>query len=61
VVDSEMHAKLIDFGSASLENPGYPNYLDKFQGTVQYCPPEVLRGEKFKGKPGTSVSFNESS
>ena len=24
---------------------------NNYQGTVQYCPPEVFRGEKYKGKP----------
>ena len=45
-----MNVKLIDFGSASVEDKARP-YFDKFQGTLQYCPPEVLRGEKYKGRP----------
>jgi serine/threonine protein kinase len=56
VIDQDMHVKLIDFGSASIEDVHKP-FLDKFQGTVQYCPPEVLRGEKYKGRPADMWSL----
>ncbi len=49
-MDDQLHIKLIDFGSASVVDPNKP-FLDKFQGTIQYSPPEVLRGEKYRGKP----------
>lgn len=40
--------KLIDFGSAGYVKLGP---FDVFVGTVDYALPEVLRGEKYEGKP----------
>lgn len=40
--------KLIDFGSAGYVKLGP---FDVFVGTVDYASPEVLRGEKYEGKP----------
>jgi serine/threonine protein kinase len=52
VIDDNYHVKLIDFGSAAVEPRGNPNYLwDRFMGTVQFAAPEILRGEKFRGRP----------
>lgn len=52
VVDESWNVKLIDFGSAGIEPKGNPNHLfDRFQGTIQYASPEILRGEKYRGRP----------
>jgi len=52
VVNEQFCVKLIDFGSAAVEPRNNPNHLwDRFQGTVQYAAPEILRGEKYRGKP----------
>ncbi len=52
VVNEVFNVKLIDFGSAAVEPRNNPNHLwDRFQGTVQYAAPEILRGEKYRGKP----------
>lgn len=40
--------KLIDFGSAGYVKQGL---FDVFVGTIDYASPEVLRGEKYAGKP----------
>lgn len=40
--------KLIDFGSAGYVKQGP---FDVFVGTIDYASPEVLRGEKYDGKP----------
>ncbi|ORZ41388.1 kinase-like domain-containing protein, partial [Catenaria anguillulae PL171] len=48
VVDKNYHVKLIDFGSAAFL-PTNGRLFDRFAGTVQYCPPEILRGEKYRG------------
>lgn len=40
--------KLIDFGSAGYVKLGP---FDVFVGTIDYASPEVLRGEKYEGKP----------
>ncbi|EEQ37177.1 putative serine/threonine-protein kinase [Clavispora lusitaniae] len=40
--------KLIDFGSAGYTKQGP---FDVFVGTIDYASPEVLRGEKYEGKP----------
>ncbi|XJO75472.1 hypothetical protein BDV3_006150 [Batrachochytrium dendrobatidis] len=51
VIDGSFHVKIIDFGSAAVESSD-PNFLfDRFQGTIQYASPEILRGEKYRGKP----------
>eukprot|EP00842_Homolaphlyctis_polyrhiza_P004187 jgi/Hompol1/476/HPOL_004517-RA len=51
VIDGSFHAKIIDFGSAAIEHPDPSIRFNKFQGTIQYASPEILRGEKYKGKP----------
>lgn len=52
VIDENLQVKLIDFGSAGLEPKDNPNFLfDRFQGTIQYASPEILKGEKYRGKP----------
>ncbi|KXS09577.1 kinase-like protein [Gonapodya prolifera JEL478] len=53
VIDEKLHAKLIDFGSAAIEpRPTQQNHLfDHFYGTIQYAAPEILRGEKYRGRP----------
>ncbi|KAH6588966.1 hypothetical protein BASA50_010387 [Batrachochytrium salamandrivorans] len=51
VIDGDFHVKIIDFGSAAVE-PNDPQFLfDRFQGTIQYASPEILRGEKYRGRP----------
>ena len=48
IVDRNGLIKLIDFGSASYTKQGP---FDVFVGTIDYASPEVLRGEKYTGKP----------
>ena len=40
----DFHAKLIDFGSAAFLEPG--RLFGTFCGTMEYCSPEVLQGNK---------------
>lgn len=52
VVDDNFNVRLIDFGSATVEPRGNQNHLfDRFYGTIQYAAPEILRGEKYCGRP----------
>ncbi|KAJ3333630.1 hypothetical protein HDU76_005859 [Blyttiomyces sp. JEL0837] len=52
VIDNFFNVRLIDFGSATVEPRGNPNHLfDRFYGTIQYASPEILRGEKYRGRP----------
>ncbi|XP_022236826.1 PAS domain-containing serine/threonine-protein kinase-like [Limulus polyphemus] len=44
ILDQFFHAKLIDFGSATFLSPG--KYYSTFCGTMEYCSPEVLVGNK---------------
>ena len=45
-----MHVKIIDFGSAAIVPVCDPPFIfDRFQGTIQYASPEILRGEKYSG------------
>lgn len=45
VSEERFHVKLIDFGSAALSRP--PGRLfSTFCGTMEYCSPEVLQGNK---------------
>ena len=48
IVDENGVIKLIDFGSAGYTRLGP---FDVFVGTIDYASPEVLRGEKYEGKP----------
>jgi len=47
IIDSQFHVKLIDFGSATFVSRG--QLLSTFCGTVEYCAPEVLQGNKYDG------------
>ncbi|KAJ3230010.1 hypothetical protein HDU78_008683, partial [Chytriomyces hyalinus] len=49
VIDDKYNAKLIDFGSATVEE----NHMDtlRFHGTINFAPPEVLSGEQYIPKP----------
>lgn len=48
IVNERGVVKLIDFGSAGYVKLGP---FDVFVGTIDYASPEVLRGEKYEGKP----------
>lgn len=48
IVDERGIVKLIDFGSAGYVRLGP---FDVFVGTIDYASPEVLRGDKYEGKP----------
>lgn len=48
IVDEHGIIKLIDFGSAGYTKLGP---FDVFVGTIDYASPEVLKGEKYEGKP----------
>ncbi|KAG7665736.1 FUN31 [[Candida] subhashii] len=48
IVDENGIIKLIDFGSAGYVKQGP---FDVFVGTIDYASPEVLRGEKYEGRP----------
>lgn len=48
IVDEHGIIKLIDFGSAGYTKSGP---FDVFVGTIDYASPEVLKGEKYDGKP----------
>ncbi|KAJ3144672.1 hypothetical protein HK101_002620 [Irineochytrium annulatum] len=52
VIDKNYNVRLIDFGSAAVEPKGNKDFLlDRFQGTIQYASPEILRGERYRGRP----------
>ena len=48
IVDENCVIKIIDFGSAGYTKLGP---FDVFVGTIDYASPEVLRGEKYDGRP----------
>ncbi|TPX37511.1 hypothetical protein SmJEL517_g00524 [Synchytrium microbalum] len=48
VIDDQFRVKIIDFGSAAVD-VGTP--YRTFRGTIQYAAPEILRGEKYHGRP----------
>lgn len=47
IIDKGFHIQLIDFGSAAMMMPG--KLFFKFYGTLEYCSPEVLRGNPYEG------------
>lgn len=47
IMDHHFHIKLIDFGSAAFMQEGH--YFSTFCGTMEYCSPEVLQGNKYAG------------
>lgn len=57
IIDDKFHVKLIDFGSATYyvpvsdasNSPKERKLFSTFYGTVEYCAPEVLIGEKYAG------------
>ncbi|KAJ3076524.1 hypothetical protein HDU98_002511 [Podochytrium sp. JEL0797] len=55
VIGDAFRVKIVDFGSAVMEDEkvdeGKYVYRDQFQGTVQYAPPEVLSGFRYRTKP----------
>ena len=50
LIDAEYNIKLIDFGSAFFAGDGGENGLGtRFFGTLQFAPPEVLKGQGYFG------------
>jgi serine/threonine protein kinase len=49
IVDNTGHVQLIDFGSAAYLKPDQK--FDTFAGTLDYCAPEILRGNTYTGPP----------
>ncbi|KAJ8270179.1 hypothetical protein GJAV_G00111260 [Gymnothorax javanicus] len=47
IIDTDFNIRLIDFGSAAVLEPGKLFYT--FCGTLEYCSPEVLQGNPYKG------------
>ncbi|KAM8850242.1 PAS domain-containing serine/threonine-protein kinase isoform 1-T2 [Spinachia spinachia] len=47
IIDKCFHIRLIDFGSAAMMAPKKLFY--NFCGTLEYCSPEVLRGNPYEG------------
>ncbi|KAL9963207.1 hypothetical protein ACROYT_G032385 [Oculina patagonica] len=47
ILDDKFHIKLIDFGSAAYMEEG--KKFSTFCGTMEYCSPEVLMGNKYTG------------
>ncbi|XP_076837669.1 PAS domain-containing serine/threonine-protein kinase [Brachyhypopomus gauderio] len=47
IVNTQFHVRLIDFGSATLLQPG--RLFHVFCGTLEYCSPEVLQGNPYEG------------
>ena len=47
IIDDKFHIKLIDFGSAAYFTPG--KKFSTFCGTLDYCSPDVLLGNKYFG------------
>lgn len=45
IIDRDFHIKLIDFGSAAHMAPG--KVFNTFCGTLEYCSPEVLLGNRY--------------
>ncbi|OAX42524.1 kinase-like protein [Rhizopogon vinicolor AM-OR11-026] len=52
VIDKDFKVKLIDFGSAAIENPDEPSpYYKLFFGTTAYAPSEVLLKRPYQAAP----------
>ncbi|KAF7315746.1 Serine/threonine-protein kinase pim-2 [Mycena indigotica] len=51
VIDENLTVKLIDFGSAVVENPHARSYHTHFYGTTAYASPEILRKRPYKAAP----------
>lgn len=49
MIDSSLTAKLIDLGNAAFIPTGPEGYFDRYYGTLQYCPPEILLGARYRG------------
>ena len=51
VVDAGYRIKIVDFGCASRipYSNSEEGYFEKFNGTLAFAPPEVIRGLKYKG------------
>ncbi|MCP9265145.1 PAS domain-containing serine/threonine-protein kinase [Dirofilaria immitis] len=47
IIDQNFSCKLIDFGSAAYFDHNF--VFSTFCGTMEYCSPEVLRGNKYRG------------
>ena len=45
ILDDKFHIKLIDFGSAAYMEEG--KKFSTFCGTMEYCSPEVLMGNRY--------------
>ena len=45
IINERFRVKLIDFGSAAFIEEG--KLFSVFAGTVEYCSPEVLRGNRY--------------
>ncbi|XP_035218513.1 PAS domain-containing serine/threonine-protein kinase-like isoform X2 [Stegodyphus dumicola] len=46
ILDENFHVKLIDFGSATFMGE---QLFSTFCGTMEYCSPEVIQGNKYRG------------
>lgn len=46
ILDEKFHVKLIDFGSATFMGE---ELFSTFCGTMEYCSPEVIQGNKYRG------------
>ncbi|KAL2915862.1 hypothetical protein HK105_204563 [Polyrhizophydium stewartii] len=49
LIDDAFHVKVIDFGSASYFDPPGGRKFDRFMGTIQYAPPEILLKHRYRG------------
>ena len=47
IIAEDFSVKLIDFGSAAYMEPG--KTFNAFCGTIEYCSPEVLKGNPYEG------------